>query len=108
MRACGALVYAAVGNMRSASGWPDRYVQSLDWCGWLEFKAKNGALTKLQQHVGSCLEKRYVRSDGAQVRNYFVVRFDDTEVQLESSDGTVLGRCPAHGRELLRWLAQKL
>jgi hypothetical protein len=75
-----AVVYAVVGSQFAHPGWPDRYVHHRYWCGWLEFKAPKGSLSKLQREV---IHKLNELKPGSA----FVVRHPDS---VEDCDGRVL------------------
>jgi len=103
LEAAGAMTYAAVGNMRSQSGWPDRFVQHAFWNGWLEMKIDANKLTPLQREIGLQLEKRSVRG----FCNYFVVRFFSKSklMQIERADGGVLFLTDKRGLDFLEELS---
>jgi hypothetical protein len=66
------------GHVFQAAGWPDHYVSSLAFRGWVEFKRNKGRLKGIQAAV---IEDLLVRGD-----NVVVVRFWD-EYDLISFDG---------------------
>lgn len=55
----GAMCLALVSGGRMAeAGWPDRYVSSTSWSGWLEFKSARGRLREDQRRVITELRRR--------------------------------------------------
>ncbi len=104
LTAAGAMVFATVGGVKGGgivmqdTGWPDRFVQSRWWCGWIEFKAGSNRLSSKQKHIGGELERRAEPGN----LNYFVVRFrPDGDINIEDSHGDVLKATPARGAAFL-------
>lgn len=98
LRELGAMVLPIVaGNMQPA-GWPDRYVASKQWTGWLEFKSENGKLSPLQRATMKDLQARGT--------SCHVVRFGN-ELEIENLDGYLVARVH-DGRSLLEALRHKI
>ena len=76
------LVLNKWGNVREGSGWPDLYVPSRIWHGWLELKVGKNKCSAIQKIVIRQLVEREV--------NVHVLRWKDGVETFEDEDGEVL------------------
>jgi hypothetical protein len=97
----GVQTFAVVANKFAAPGWPDRYVHSKVWHGFIEFKDGDGSLSKIQRHRIEALNLDVPGSA-------FCVRHnvESKSVVIEDFDGNTLA-ADVSWRELLAVL-QKL
>jgi len=93
----GALIFSAVGSKMQPNGWPDRYVHTHKWRGWLEFKVWDGCISKIQEFV---IEQLNARQRGSA----WFVRFsqDEKTITIYEREGMQpLASCKNSGVELL-------
>ena len=101
MQACGAGYFKIHGNKMQTSGWPDLYLYSRIWTGWLELKAGSNPLDPLQRAQIKSLRMQHVP--------VFVLRgLTPKAAILQDEDGNELGPITlTDGPDLLRQLAMK-
>jgi hypothetical protein len=83
----GGAVLALVGHEMQASGWPDRYVASLTFRGWVEGKRDHRQVTTAQRVVARRLLER---GDVYLVLRLLTGETEAESVQVEWVDGTPL------------------
>lgn len=99
LREAGAEIFTVVGNFMQRSGWPDIYVCSVAWRGWIELKVDDHKLEALQR---ATILKMRLRGD-----NVFVLRHLSKKGTfiLEGPDGETEGELKGTGQQMLRQLA---
>lgn len=91
MRRCRAEVLPLVASQYMPSGWPDIYVVSIWFIGWLEFKYDD---TKIEPHQIATIN----RLNAVRKNTAFVVRYPDL---IETANGELLDRFKGDGLDLL-------
>jgi len=97
LRQAGCIVINYVGNVRQGSGWPDRWIGSPKWAGWIEFKAEKGKLSVLQfiaikmintVRPGEACVLRFIGT--GKNKQYRLETYDGTEIQTVSTPVDIL------------------
>lgn len=100
LREAGALVLPLVAGVHHAPGWPDKYVASRAWTGWLELKSGDREATPAQRDCMAALLERGVPCA--------VLRLEGDRWRLERPTGEVLWEGGAWSRVSGRGLLQVL
>lgn len=62
LRRAGAVVLNKLGTAQEGVGWPDIWIGSMHFEGWVEFKSETGKLSGSQEHVLRCMETNRVHA----------------------------------------------
>lgn len=83
----GCLVFNVHGSLMQSTGWPDLWVGSPHWTGWIELKSENGGKPQGMQRVR-------IREMKRRSVPVWVLREVDEgrSARLEDLDGTVVGQ----------------
>lgn len=97
----GAATYPLIGSKFAPRGWPDRYIHSSRWCGFIEFKGIDTPLEKHQRQLINELNR-------IKPQSVFIARLERVDGLgwsgcLTDTDESVLGRFTS-GKELLELL----
>tara|TARA_R110002096_G_C14661938_1_gene728375 strand:- start:116 stop:460 length:345 start_codon:yes stop_codon:yes gene_type:complete len=95
---CVGLILVKIGTREEGAGWPDLYVPSPIWHGWIELKVGKGRVSGAQRMKIRLLNERGVPA--------VVMRWTEDGERIEDYHGELLAmRVAGGGVELLRQLA---